>query len=117
MFANSTFSMLVWNCYATHPLKKKRGVTMLGIAAFKKVISRRSLLKGAPLVAATAVCCLASGEAMAQTKLSQAIAKYQDTPKNGVQCSTCSHFTAPASCTLVVDPIAPEGWCQFYAKA
>lgn len=85
----------------------------------KKIISRRSLLKGAPLAAATAVALngLTPGEAMAQqTKLSQTLSKYQDTPKDGLQCSTCSRFVAPASCTIVVDPIKPEGWCQFYAK-
>ncbi len=85
----------------------------------KNAISRRSLLKGAPLAAATAVSlgCLASGEAVAQqAKLSQALSKYQDTPKDGAQCSNCSHFVAPASCAIVVDPIAPQGWCQFYAK-
>jgi hypothetical protein len=92
---------------------------MTDIVAFKNVISRRSLLKGAPLVAATVVSLdgLAPGEATAQqTKLSQQLSKYQDTPKNGQQCSTCSHFVAPASCAIVVDPIAPQGWCQFYAK-
>ena len=87
---------------------------------FKKMISRRSLLKGAPLAAATAVSldCLTPGEATAQQeKLSQALSKYQDTPKNGQQCSTCSRFVAPASCAIVADPIVPQGWCQFYAKA
>jgi len=52
----------------------------------KNVISRRSLLKGAPLAAAAAVSLdgLTPGEATAQqTKLSQALSKYQDTPKNG----------------------------------
>ena len=90
---------------------------MMGI--FKNMISRRSLLKGAPLAAATAVSlnCLTAGEAAAQqAKLSQALSKYQSTPKDGQQCSTCSHFVAPASCAIVVDPIAPDGWCQFYAK-
>ncbi len=93
---------------------------MPDMTAFKKMISRRSLLKGAPLAAATAVSvgCLAPGEAAAQqTKLSQALSKYQDTPKDGQQCTTCSHFVAPSSCAIVVDPIKPEGWCQFYAKA
>ena len=87
---------------------------------FRNLISRRSLLKGAPLAAATAVSisCLKPGQATAQqTKLSQAISKYQDTPKNDQQCSNCSHFVAPSSCAIVVDPIAPQGWCQFYAKA
>ena len=92
---------------------------MVDIAAFKKRISRRSLLKGAPLAAATAVSlgCLTGEAAAQQTKLSQALSKYQDTPKNAQQCSTCSHFVAPASCAIVVDPIAPQGWCQFYATA
>jgi hypothetical protein len=85
--------------------------------AFKNLISRRSLLKGAPLAAATAASCLTPGEATAQqTKLSQTLSKYQNTPKDGQQCSTCSRFVAPASCTVVVDPIAPDGWCQFYTK-
>jgi hypothetical protein len=93
---------------------------MVNVVAFKNVISRRSLLNGAPWVAATAVSldCLTPGEARAQqAKLSQALSKYQDKPKNGQQCSTCSHFVAPASCAVVVDPIAPLGWCQFYATA
>ena len=89
----------------------------MDILAFKKMISRRSLLKNAPLAAATAVSlsCLTPGEASAQQlKMSQALSKYQDTPKNGLQCSTCSHFVAPASCAIVVNPIVPQGWCQFY---
>ncbi len=89
----------------------------MDILAFTKVISRRSLLKGAPLAAATAVSlgCLTPGEAAEQQpKLSQALSKYQGTPKNGQQCSNCSHFVAPASCAIVVDPVVPQGWCQFY---
>jgi secreted PhoX family phosphatase len=84
----------------------------------KKMISRRSLLKGAPVAAATVVSlgCLASGPANAQAKLSQALSKYQATPKGDQQCSNCSHFVAPASCAIVADPIAPQGWCQFWAK-
>jgi hypothetical protein len=87
-------------------------------AAFKNRISRRSLLKSAPLAAsAVSLECLTPGEAAAQQeKLSQALSKYQDMPKNGQQCSTCSRFVAPSSCTIVVDPIIPQGWCQFYAK-
>jgi hypothetical protein len=52
----------------------------------KHVISCRSLLNCAPLVAAAAVSLdgLTPGEATAQqTKLSLALSKYQDTPKNG----------------------------------
>lgn len=85
-------------------------------ANFKTMISRRSLLKGAPVAAAaTVVTCLTASQAAAQSKMSQALSKYQDTPKDGHQCSTCSRFVAPSSCSVVVDPIKPEGWCQFYA--
>jgi hypothetical protein len=87
------------------------------IAAMKKGIRRRSLLRGVPLVAATAVSleCITPGAASAQqAKLSQTLSKYQDTPKDGQQCSTCTRFVAPSSCSVVVDPISPQGWCQFY---
>ena len=90
---------------------------MVDIIAFKNRISRRSLLKSAPVAAASAVALdgLAPGEATAQqTKLPQQLSKYQDTPKNGQQCTTCMHFVAPSSCAIVVDPIVPQGWCQFY---
>jgi len=85
----------------------------------RNMISRRSLLERAPLAAATAVSldCLTSVKAAAQQdKMSHILSKYQDTPKNGQQCTTCTHFVAPASCAIVVDPIAPQGWCQFYVK-
>jgi hypothetical protein len=52
--------------------------------------------------------------ASAQTKLTHEVAKYQDTPKDGQKCSTCIQFVEPASCKLVLDPISPDGWCQFY---
>ena len=89
------------------------------MSEIKKVISRRTLLKGAPLAAAAAVSldCLTPGQASAQQeKMSQVLSKYQNTPKDGQQCSTCSRFVQPSSCTIVVDPIVPQGWCQFYAK-
>jgi hypothetical protein len=90
----------------------------MDIVALRNLMSRRALLKGAPLAAATAVSlgCLAGKAAAQQTKLSQTISKYQDTPKGDQQCSNCSHFVAPSACAIVVDPIKPEGWCQFWAK-
>ena len=90
---------------------------MVDIVALKNELSRRSLLHSVPFVAATAVSleCIAPGAASAQqTKLSQMLSKYQDTPKNGQQCTTCSRFVAPSSCAIVVDPISPQGWCQFF---
>jgi hypothetical protein len=77
-----------------------------------KAASRRAiLLRGATIAGGLAA---ATSLARAQTKLSHKEAKYQDTPKNGQKCSTCIQFAEPASCKIVVDPISPDGWCQFY---
>ena len=79
--------------------------------------SRRSLLKNTPLLAGTiASAAILPQVSFAQTKLSHAVAKYQDEPKNGQECSTCLQFAPPGSCKIVADPISPNGWCQFYAK-
>lgn len=85
----------------------------------KQEISRRSLLKGVPMVAGIAVSfgtVAMPDAAVAQTKLSHQAAKYQDMPKNGQQCSTCLQFQPPNACKIVASPISPQGWCQFYAK-
>ena len=84
----------------------------------KEQISRRSLLKGAPMVAGIVVSAgmAAIPEAMAQTKLSHEVAKYQDKPHDGQQCSACLQFEPPNACKIVASPISPNGWCQFYAK-
>lgn len=78
-------------------------------------LTRRSLLKKAPILAgAIASAAALPQSALAQTKLSHAASKYQDQPKNGQKCSTCLQFVPPGSCKIVVDPISPNGWCQFY---
>lgn len=91
---------------------------MIETKALKEEISRRSLLKGVPAAAAAvSLGTLAiSDTARAQTKLSHQVAKYQDTPKNGQECSTCVNFVSPNACKIVESPISPHGWCQFYAK-
>jgi hypothetical protein len=78
--------------------------------------SRRAILLNGASIAAGAfvISAPAARTALAQTKLAHEVAKYQDTPKNGQKCSTCIQFVAPASCKIVVDPINPDGWCQFY---
>jgi hypothetical protein len=83
----------------------------------KAGVSRRSLLKSAPAFAGALVSAAALPQtARAQTKLSHTVAKYQDQPKNGQKCSTCVQFSPPGSCKIVVDPISPNGWCQFYGQ-
>jgi hypothetical protein len=78
-------------------------------------LSRRSLLKNVPILAGAVASAAAMAQAaLAQTKLSHDVAKYQDQPKNGQKCLTCLQFVPPGSCKIVVDPISPNGWCQFY---
>jgi hypothetical protein len=78
--------------------------------------SRRAiLLNSASIVAGGFILnAPAARTALAQTKLTHEVAKYQETPKDGQKCSTCIQFVEPASCKLVVDPISADGWCQFY---
>jgi hypothetical protein len=78
--------------------------------------SRRAILLNSVLVAAGGfvLSAPAARTALAQTKLTHEVAKYQETPKDDQKCSTRIQFVTPASCKLVVDPISPDGWCQFY---
>jgi hypothetical protein len=81
----------------------------------ERSVSRRSLLTSIPVVAGGLISVAAvAGNASAQTKISHADAKYQESPKNGQKCSTCLQFQPPSSCKIVADPINPNGWCQFY---
>jgi hypothetical protein len=81
----------------------------------KTGVCRRSLLKSVPMIAGAIVSTGAMGETLfAQTKLTHEAAKYQDTPKDGQQCSACVQFVAPASCKVVEDPIGASGWCQLF---
>ena len=81
----------------------------------KKGVCRRSLLKSVPAIAGAIISTSAMSESLfAQTKLTHEAAKYQDSPKDGQQCSGCTLFVAPASCTVVEDPIAASGWCPLF---
>jgi hypothetical protein len=42
------------------------------------------------------------------------VAKYQDTPKNGLSCAVCSFFLPPRACKVVAGDISPKGWCKFF---
>jgi hypothetical protein len=78
--------------------------------------SRRAILLNSVSIAAGGFIlgAPATRSALAQTKLTHEVAKYQETPKDDQKCSTCIQFETPASCKIVVDPISPDGWCQFY---
>jgi hypothetical protein len=81
-------------------------------------VSRRSLLRGATIVAGGAVV-LASAMTANRAdaaKMSQAAAAYQPSPKSGQRCDGCALYDPPASCKLVDGAISPAGWCKFYQK-
>jgi High potential iron-sulfur protein len=82
-------------------------------------VSRRSVLQGVACAAAAApvlATVLSTEPAMAAGKLTQAAAKYQDTPKNGQRCDECTLWEPPNGCKSVKGTIAPEGWCKLYVR-
>ncbi|HUW28841.1 MAG TPA: high-potential iron-sulfur protein [Sulfuriferula sp.] len=88
-----------------------------------KKVSRRSFLKGAALLASIAVVpvVVASKEASAAAKASQAAMQYQDHPKGKLECSNCIQFIpgknakAKGTCKVVEGAISPQGYCIAYA--
>ena len=84
-------------------------------SSINRSLCRRSLLKSVPVIAGAIISTNAMAQSLvAQTKLTHEAAKYQDTPKDGLQCSGCVHFVVPASCNVVEDPVAASGWCQLF---
>jgi hypothetical protein len=59
---------------------------------------------------------LVATPAAAGSKFSQAMAKYQLTPKGAQRCANCSQFQFPAGCKVVDGKIGPDAWCDLYAK-
>ncbi len=75
-------------------------------------MSRRTVLIGV----AGALPLIALGATGAQAKMAQNAVRYQDTPKDGKQCSGCNLFIAPNACKTVDGKIAPTGWCVIWVK-
>lgn len=88
-----------------------------------KKISRRSLLKGAALLASIAVVPAAVGtkEAFAAAKVSKAAMHYQDHPNGAMDCSKCIQFIpgknpkADGECKVVEGAISPKGYCLAFS--
>jgi hypothetical protein len=76
--------------------------------------SRRALMRKAACAIAGIAAAIAASPA--EAKMSQKVAEYQATPKDGQSCANCALYRAPSSCTLIDGNIAPSGWCRFYAK-
>ena len=83
-------------------------------------LSRRGFMRSVGLVAGIGALVgagLTAGPAAAGSKFSQAMAKYQPTPKGpGQTCSTCTQFQPAAACKVVDGEISANGWCFLYAK-
>ena len=77
-------------------------------------LSRRIVLARAAFALGAAVGATAT-PAAAQTKVSQAVAKYQDQPRGSNRCEICVYFEPPSACKLVEGNISPNGWCQLWA--
>ena len=81
-----------------------------------KATSRRGALKsGLSLLGLASAAAIATAAHAQSAKAAPATVAYQTKPSNGQQCSTCSQFIAPASCTLVAGTISPSGWCELYS--
>ena len=78
-------------------------------------LSRRRLLNRAIAIAGGAgfAGITASGHAET-TKMAKTDVDYQDSPKDGHECSGCKFFIAPNSCQYVQGVIAPSGWCKLW---
>ncbi len=93
---------------------------ILGASCQPTDVSRRTLLRSAATIASGAVVLAAAITATHaeadSSKMTQAAAAYQTSPKSGQRCDSCAFFKAPSSCQLVDGTISPVGWCKFYAK-
>ena len=78
-------------------------------------LSRRTIVARS-VAAAAGVAVFFSLVTQAAAKMSQKSVDYQDTPKGEQDCSNCSLFQEPNSCTIVDGEISPKGWCKFWAK-
>jgi hypothetical protein len=78
-------------------------------------LSRRKFLRFAGVVAGAGALLTAATPALADSKFSQAMAKYQATPKGAASCRTCTQFEGASACRVVAGPVSASGWCLLYA--
>jgi hypothetical protein len=81
-----------------------------------KRISRRVVLTGTALAVGATTAVMVVTPAMAQVKISQATANYQDTPKGDQRCEGCANFQPPNACKFVEGHISLNDWCQLFVK-
>jgi hypothetical protein len=79
-------------------------------------ISRRIMITHTAAALGVAAAATAVSQSMAQAKISQATANYQNTPKGDQRCDRCLNFQPPNACKFVQGDISPSGWCQLFVK-
>ena len=84
------------------------------------IVSRRGLLEGTLVIAASASAgpaptARAQPELSEAQKITHADAKYQSTQNGQQRCEICLQFEPPDHCKIVQSPITPHGWCQYFA--
>jgi hypothetical protein len=81
-------------------------------------LSRRSVLKGAALLAGAALTAeiVPSKKALAQQKASQEAMQYHDKPNGDKRCSNCLSFIPSSSCAIVEGTVSPNGCCLAWVK-
>lgn len=77
-------------------------------------ISRRRLIGAGALTGGAVL--FGAFPAAASSKFSQAMARYQPTPKGAQRCENCIQFLPPDACKLVEGKISANGWCLLYAR-
>ena len=81
-----------------------------GVECLPAAISRRGLLGGAASLV------LPAGSAAAGSgKVSQAQARYRNSPNGKARCANCAQFQAPSACKVVDGAVSPNGYCNFFA--
>lgn len=81
-----------------------------------KPLSRRDVFTRTAIFVTAMTAGLGASLRSAAAKMTQKAALYQDKPKDGAKCATCTHFQPPSSCNIVDGTISPNGWCQMYIK-
>ncbi|MEO8418534.1 MAG: high-potential iron-sulfur protein [Methylophilaceae bacterium] len=85
-------------------------------------ISRRAILKrGAALLTSIAILpILVAGRSAVAGTGSKADFNYQDSPRNGKSCATCTAFIPDGSgagtCRILEGTVTPYGWCMAHSE-
>ena len=85
------------------------------MTAYHDTLTRRKLLQTGACGAGISAGFLTVGiQPALAAKMPQSAVSYQDKPKGGKRCSTCSLFVAPHSCVSVAGTISPNGYCVLW---